>query len=59
MIDAGPEIDYVVTYLDMDARPGYPVPHAPTGQNLALVAATAPPADYFLYLYTQVGQNMT
>ena len=57
MMDAGSEIDYVVTYLEMAARPSYPVPHAPTGQTLALVCAVAPPVDYFLYLYTQVGQD--
>ncbi|MDT8345384.1 MAG: GNAT family N-acetyltransferase [Thermohalobaculum sp.] len=53
--EAGDSIDYVVTYLEMDARPAAPIPHMPVGQPLALIRAEAPPADYFLYLYGQVG----
>ncbi|MCL5777432.1 GNAT family N-acetyltransferase [Limibaculum sp. FT325] len=53
--DAGDRIDYVVTYLEMNARPVAPIPHMPVGGSLALIRAEAPPADYFLYLYGQVG----
>lgn len=52
---AGERVDYVVTFLEMDARPGYPRPHMPTGQVAALIAAEAPPAWYFLGLYDAVG----
>lgn len=55
IVAAGEEVDYVVTYLEMTARPSQPVPHAPTGPALALIAAEDPPADWFLYLYRQVG----
>lgn len=51
----GDEIDYVVTWLEMSERPRRPVPPLPAGQTVALLAATAPPADYFLYLYRAVG----
>ena len=53
----GEEIDYVVTFLEMDGRPSSPVPHAPAGLQLALLAAADPPPDYFLYLYRQVGAS--
>lgn len=51
----GDEIDYIVTYLEMAARPVSPIPPMPVGQSLALIAAKAPPSDYFLYLYNAVG----
>jgi GNAT superfamily N-acetyltransferase len=52
---AGERVDYVVTYLAMDARPGYPRPHMPAGPVSALIAAEAPPAWWFLALYDAVG----
>ncbi len=52
---AGDEIDYVVTYLEMDARPSYPRPHLPAGAVSALIGAEAPPAWWFLALYDAVG----
>lgn len=54
---AGEEIDYTVTYLEMPTRPTWPTPNLPIGQNTALVAASTPPADYFLYLYSTVGSD--
>ncbi|MEM6973401.1 MAG: GNAT family N-acetyltransferase [Pseudomonadota bacterium] len=46
---------YTVTYLEMSARPRVPIPPAPTGAALAILAAEAPPVDWFLYLYRTVG----
>ena len=51
----GDEVEYVVTWLDMTERPRWPLPHMPAGQQVALLAAKAPPAEYFLYLYRAVG----
>jgi GNAT superfamily N-acetyltransferase len=52
---AGERVEYVVTHLEMDARPAYPRPHLPPGPVSALVAAEAPPVWYFLALYDAVG----
>ena len=52
---AGERVDVVVTYLEMDRRPGFPRPHLPTGPASALVAAEAPPVWWFLALYDAVG----
>jgi GNAT superfamily N-acetyltransferase len=54
---AGDEIEVVVTYLAMDARPGYPWPHAQTGPVSALIGAEKPPVWYFLSLYDTVGRE--
>ena len=54
-LNPGDQIDYIVTYLEMDARPTAPAPPMPVGQSLALIAAKEPPSDYFLYLYGAVG----
>jgi GNAT superfamily N-acetyltransferase len=51
----GDTIPYTVTYLEMTARPATPIPHMPIGASLALIAASNPPVDYFLYLYSTVG----
>lgn len=51
----GETIDYVVTYLEMQARPATQIPPTPAGPRLALIRAAAPPAHYFLYLYRAVG----
>jgi len=52
---AGERVDYVVTFLEMDGRPGYPRPHMPAGAAAALIASDAPPAWWFLALYDAVG----
>jgi GNAT superfamily N-acetyltransferase len=52
---AGERIDYVVTFLEMDRRPGYPRPVMPLGPMSALIAAETPPAWWFLALYDAVG----
>jgi GNAT superfamily N-acetyltransferase len=52
---AGERVDVVVTYLEMDARPGFPRPHLPTGAASALIGAERPPVWYFLGLYDAVG----
>lgn len=51
----GEEIAYTVSYLEMEARPSWPTPSLPSGQKIALVSATSPPVEYFLYLYSTVG----
>lgn len=52
----GDEISYTVTYLEMLSRPTAPSPPRPINQNVALIAATEPPVEYFLYLYQTVGE---
>lgn len=52
---AGDAVSYVVTYLEMDARPSYPRPHMPHGPTSVLIAAETPPAWWFLALYDAVG----
>lgn len=52
---AGERVDYVVTYLEMEARPAYPRPHLPAGAPSALIAAERPPLWWFLTLYDTVG----
>ncbi|MGF1501980.1 MAG: GNAT family N-acetyltransferase [Paracoccaceae bacterium] len=47
---------YTVTYLEMTRRPSAPPP-LPSGARVALLKATDPPVDYFLYLYRQVGDG--
>ncbi len=51
----GEQVEYIVTYLEMHERPGKPVPPRPANLNTALLCATDPPVDYFLYLYGAVG----
>ena len=50
------QVDYVVTFLEMDARPGFPRPHLPPGPPSVLIAAERPPVWYFLGLYDAVGR---
>lgn len=52
---AGERVEYVVTFLEMEGRPGYPRPHMPPGAPSALIAAEAPPLWWFLALYDAVG----
>jgi GNAT superfamily N-acetyltransferase len=54
---AGERVDYVVTHLEMTARPGYPRPHAPAGAPAALISADGPPVWWFLALYQAVGAD--
>jgi GNAT superfamily N-acetyltransferase len=51
----GETVRCTVTYLEMTARPTAPIPHMPIGATLALIAASNPPVEYFLYLYNAVG----
>ena len=53
--EPGETISYVVTYLEMEARPPVKIPPTPAGPLLALIHAEGPPAHYFLYLYRAVG----
>ena len=55
---AGERVEFVVTYLAMEARPGYPRPHLPTGPASALIGAERPPVWYFLDLYDAVGARL-
>lgn len=53
----GEVIGYVVTHLEMTARPTALIPPMPAGPALALIGAADPPPDYFLYLYRTVGDG--
>lgn len=55
VLQPGDEVEYVVTYLEMNQRPSAPPPARPINVNTALLCAENPPADYFLYLYKTVG----
>ena len=55
LLKPGDTIRYTVTHLEMTARPTAPIPHMPIGSSLALIAASNPPVEYFLYLYSAVG----
>lgn len=54
-LEPGETVPYTVTHLEMTARPPSPIPPAPVGPALALIAAVNPPPEYFLYLYGTVG----
>ena len=54
---AGDSVDYVVTYLEMSARPDYPRPAIVGSSQTALIRAENPPAWYFLDLYDAVGRD--
>jgi GNAT superfamily N-acetyltransferase len=56
-LKAGETIGYTVTWLEMTARPAYARPSLPLGVQAALIGATRPPVDYFLYLYAAVGAD--
>ena len=53
----GGQLDYVVTFLEMDERPAHPRPHLPPGPPAALIAAENPPVWYFRGLYDTVGRG--
>ncbi|MEM6677669.1 MAG: GNAT family N-acetyltransferase [Pseudomonadota bacterium] len=46
---------FTITWLEMQERPRTPVPPAPMGMSLALLATHRFPEHWFLYLYTNVG----
>jgi GNAT superfamily N-acetyltransferase len=52
--DTAEAVEVTITYLELTHRPHH-VPPLPSGPHVALVAAEAPPAHYFLYLYDTVG----
>ena len=54
---AGTQVDYVITWLEMAARPSYPRPHQPMGTPAALLKADAPPPSVYLALYDAVGRH--
>lgn len=56
-IEAGTEVAYTVTWLEMTARPGEPWPQQPAGPPASLHLAERPPAWYFLALYDAVGRD--
>lgn len=57
VLRAGTTVEYVVTFLEMTERPGWPWPVAPVGMEGALLRAEKPPAWYFLTLYDAVGRD--
>ena len=54
---AGTEVAYTITFLEMEARPGYEYPHLPIGSSAALLKAQDPPVWYLLSLYDAVGRD--
>jgi GNAT superfamily N-acetyltransferase len=54
---AGTKLDYVVTWLEMTARPEGDWPRLPAGSSAALLNADEPPVWYFLSLYDAVGRD--
>ena len=57
MIQAGQEVDYTVTWLEMRERPRWAWPQLPSGPPASLLCADAPPPWYFLALYAAVGRD--
>ena len=54
---AGTTVDYVVTYLEMTARPRFPWPHLPVNPAATLFRAKEPPVWWFRALYDAVGRD--
>jgi GNAT superfamily N-acetyltransferase len=52
---AGERVEFVITYLEMNARPSVPRPHMPAGPASFLIGAERPPVWHFLDLYDAVG----
>lgn len=52
---AGTEVGYRITYLEMTARPDWPMPRLP--DHIRLERAIDPPVWYFLSLYDAVGRD--
>ncbi len=55
--EAGTELDYTVTWLEMTECPHYPWPNLPATHPATLLHAEAPPVWYFLTLYDAVGRD--
>ena len=55
--EAGTEVTYTITFLEMKARPEYDWPHLPLGSAAALLRAEDPPVWWFLTLYDAVGRD--
>ena len=55
--EAGTEVTYTVTWLEMTERPSWDWPHAPAGPPLALLHAEEPPIWWFRSLYEAVGRD--
>ncbi|MEM1430614.1 MAG: GNAT family N-acetyltransferase [Pseudomonadota bacterium] len=55
--EAGTEVSYTITWLEMRTRPPYGYPSAPSGKPAALLRAVAPPTWFFLGLYDAVGRD--
>jgi ribosomal protein S18 acetylase RimI-like enzyme len=51
-----PDLEVVVTYLEMPERPSEPPLPAPRGQKIALLRALDPPLAFYRYLYDRVGE---
>jgi len=54
---AGQTIEYRVTWLEMDKRPGFGWPPMPVGRDALLVHADTPPWWWFRALYDAVGRD--
>ncbi len=52
---ADTNLDVVITYLEMTARPTRPTVPAPGGEKLALLRVERPSVAYYRYLYERVG----
>ncbi len=57
ILRAGSTVEYVVTWLEMTERPGWPWPAPPAGMEGALLRADDPPVWYFRAMYDAVGQD--
>lgn len=55
--EAGTEVAYTVTYLEMETRPSFGYPHLPVASTAALLKAEDPPLWYFFSLYDAVGRD--
>lgn len=55
--EAGTEVAYTVTYLEMAERPDIGWPHLPPGSTAALLKSEKPPVWWFLALYDAVGRD--
>lgn len=53
----GETVEYTITFLEMNERPGYARPHLFGQTPSALIHAVKPPNWYFLTLYDAVGRD--
>lgn len=54
---SGTEVDYTITYLEMDRRPDWGWPPMPATSSASLLKAVDPPVWWFLALYDAVGRD--